>query len=70
MSCTVMIMQYEILFKKIRGSSELLSNNYCLDVSCKVDQITSKKWSASDLSTLYLQVTAKQWLITLQQFTH
>ena len=39
--------------------------DHCLEVSCKVDQITSAKrdWF------IYLQLTDKQWFIT-QQFTH
>ena len=39
--------------------------NHCLEVSCKVDQITSaeREWF------IYLQLTDKQWFIT-QQITH
>ena len=53
----------------LRNRSALVVNCWviihCLEVSCKVDQITSAKreWF------IYLQLIDKQWFIT-QQFTH
>ena len=55
-------------FFNLRNRSALAVNCwviiYCLEVSCKGDQITSakRKW------IVYLQLTDKQWIIT-QQFT-
>ena len=57
------------LYVYLRYRSALAVNcwviDHCLEVSCKVSQITSAKreWF------IYLQLTDKQWFIT-QQFTH